>query len=58
MSTLNYWLGKLARCQLFGHGNKPLYVQVPDPDPMRIGNVLREVADVRHESERVVIILK
>ena len=26
MSTLNYWLGKLARLQLFGHGVKPIKV--------------------------------
>lgn len=26
MTTLNYWLGKLQKLQLFGHGVKPLYV--------------------------------
>lgn len=26
MSTLNYWLGKLQRLQLFGHGVKELRV--------------------------------
>lgn len=26
MNTLNYWLGKLNRLQLFGHGVKPVCV--------------------------------
>jgi len=24
--TLNYWLGKLSKLQLFGHGTKPMFV--------------------------------
>lgn len=27
MTTLNYWLGKLQRLQLFGHGIKEIAVQ-------------------------------
>lgn len=27
MNTLNYWLGKLQRLQLFGHGNKELVIR-------------------------------
>lgn len=26
MNTLNYWLGKLNKLQLFGHGVKQIYV--------------------------------
>lgn len=26
MNTLNYWLGKLQRMQLFGHGTKSIQV--------------------------------
>jgi hypothetical protein len=26
VNTLNYWLGKLNRLQLFGHGVKPLLI--------------------------------
>lgn len=27
MNTLNYWLGKLNRLQLFGHGVQPVVVR-------------------------------
>ena len=39
MSTLNYWLGKLQRLQLFGHGVQELRVRVRGED--------YEIADAR-----------
>lgn len=34
MNTLNYWLGKLNKLQLFGHGIKPLFVHNESTDRM------------------------
>ena len=40
--TLNYWLGKLSRLQLFGHGTKPLYVKTPDGQVYAVHSLLEE----------------
>lgn len=47
MSTLNYWLGKLNRCQLFGHGVTPLFIE--------IAGVRYTVKDVQVQSDCVII---
>lgn len=52
MSTLNYWLGKLNKLQLFGHGNKPLYFKVAgSPD-------VREIKAIVEDEHRVTIIIE
>ena len=40
--TLNYWLGKLSRLQLFGHGMKSLYVRAPDGQVYQVHSLLEE----------------
>lgn len=45
--TLNFWLGKLNRCQLFGHGITPLVIEV--------NGVRYTVTDVEVLSDCVVI---
>lgn len=51
MSTLNYWLGKLQRLQLFGHGNKPLYVKV-------VGSAeVHEVHSITEDAHQITIIV-
>lgn len=40
--TLNYWLGKLARLQLYGHGTKPLYVATPNGEVYTVHSLLEE----------------
>lgn len=42
MSTLNYWLGKLQKLQLFGHGVKPLYVKAPDGEYYEVHSLIKE----------------
>lgn len=52
MSTLNYWLGKLQRLQLFGHGTKPLYFKVAGSPEVR------EIVSIHEDAHRVTIIIE
>lgn len=39
MNTLNYWLGKLQRMQLFGHGTKRIVVMKSFEEELEITQV-------------------
>lgn len=51
MNTLNYWLGKLNKLQLFNHGNKPLYFKVAGSPEVR------EIKHIQTDEHRVTIII-
>lgn len=52
MSTLNYWLGKLNKLQLFGHGTKPLYFKVAGSPEVR------EIKAITEDAHTVTIIIE
>lgn len=52
MNTLNYWLGKLNKLQLFGHGVKPLYFKV-------VGSPeVREIKVIQEDAHRITVIIE
>lgn len=48
MNTLNYWLGKLNRLQLFGHGVKDIVVIIDDTE--------YRIAEVRELDGKVYVV--
>ncbi len=52
MNTLNYWLGKLQRMQLFGHGTKPVYLKVAGSPEVR------EIKAIVEDAHRITIIIE
>lgn len=50
VADLNYWLGKLARLQLLGHGVMPVFVKVD--------GVEREIAGIAWDEQRDITVIK
>lgn len=50
--TLNYWLGKLNRLQLFGHGTQPVCFKIEGKPEVY------EISKIAEDKERTTIYLK
>jgi len=51
VNTLNYWLGKLQRLQLFGHGVKAVQVE-------NVNGFRHNIVDVRTSADGSTVIIK
>lgn len=50
VADLNYWLGKLARLQMFGRGTMPMFVKVD--------GVEREIAGIEWDDKQDITVIK